>query len=56
MNDDISHFYPTLEWKHLKQSQHGISYIIKVKITRVGPVKAKDTLIYDCRGKKTNKE
>lgn len=37
MNNDISDLHPAFEWQHLKQSQHGISYIVKVKITRVGP-------------------
>lgn len=39
MNNNISYFYPTFEWQHLKQSQHSISYIIKVKVTRIGPEK-----------------
>lgn len=37
MDNDISDLHPAFEWQHLKQSQHGISYVVKVKITRVGP-------------------
>lgn len=37
MNNDISDLHPAFEWQHLKESQHGVSYVVKVKIPRVGP-------------------
>lgn len=37
--DDISHLHPTLQWKHLKESQHGVAHIIEVEVSRVCPEK-----------------
>lgn len=37
VNDDIPDLHPAFEWQHLKQGQHGIAHVVKVKITRVGP-------------------
>lgn len=37
VNNDISDLHPAFKWQHLKQSQHGISYVVKVKIPRIGP-------------------
>lgn len=38
MNDDISDLHPAFQWQNFKQRQHGISNIVKIKITRIGPV------------------
>lgn len=41
VNNDISDFYPAFEWQNFKQSQHGISYVVKIKISGIGPEKKK---------------
>lgn len=37
MNDDVADLNPAFERQHLKQRQHGVAHVVKVKITRVGP-------------------
>lgn len=38
--DDVSHLHPALQWQHLKQSQHCVAHIIKIKVSRVCPKKS----------------
>lgn len=37
VNDDVPNFHPSFERQHFKQSQHGVSHIVEVKVARVGP-------------------
>lgn len=44
VNNDISDLHPAFQGQHFKQSQHGVSHIVKVEITRVGPVEGQNWL------------
>ena len=35
--DDVPDLQPTLQWQHLKQSQHGTPNVVKVKVVWIGP-------------------